>query len=214
LAAIMTVGHGAPSVPLTRPAAWDPATQKLILSPTASGCPDEVEPPEIVLGRQFETWRESDPREETPCLSGFMVTVKDAALDEPVRVSLMRAVHARIAGQLRKDRRVLRVADNQFVWFSGDVHPDEGLMPVERIRQQLGKTRFLRADNVIAIAVQAAVLAVSARDNPSELIRRIQETLQYALERAEGPTCIDVGRGPGFVQPTRLDLDETECVLE
>jgi hypothetical protein len=78
----------------------------------------------------------------------------------------------------------------------------------------LGMTRFLHEGSALAIAVQAAIVAVSARDTPPELIRRIEATLQYALEKAEVSTCIDSGQGPRFVPPTRLDLDETECALE
>ena len=213
-AAIMMVGNREQLVPPARPAAWDPVTQKLVLPPAASPCPEDEGPAETVFERQFETWRMGNPHEPTSCLSGFMVTVKDAAPDAYVRESLLRAVQARIVGQVRKDRRVLRIADNQLIWFSNDVHPDEGLMPVERIRQLLGQTRFRHEDTVIEIAVQAAVVAVSVQDNPAEVIRRIQATLQYALEKAESSTCVDVGHGPGFVQPTRLELDETECVLE
>jgi hypothetical protein len=213
-ATIMAVERNEPPVPPAHPAAWDPATQRLVLTPTQDPCPAEEGPPETVLESQFEAWRASERREDTPCLSGFMVTVNDPALDELVQASLMRALHTKIAGQLRKDRRVLRIADNQFVWFSADVDPADGLMPVERIRQLLDKTRFLHEDNAVAIAVQAAVVAAFAQDSPSDLIRRIQEALQFALEKGEASTCLDAGQGPSFVPPARLDLDETECVLE
>ena len=39
----------------------------------------------MVLGRQLEAWQSSDPREETPCLSGFVVTVQDNTVDDHVR---------------------------------------------------------------------------------------------------------------------------------
>ena len=111
---------------------------------------------------------------------------------------------------------MLRIADNQFIWFSADVPPDEGLMPVERIRQILSKTRFLHAGNAMAVPQSKRPWSpCPPRIDPSDVdSTHPGDTLQYALEKGEGPTCVDVGRGPGFVQPPKLDLDETECVLE
>lgn len=204
-----------PPTPPTRPAAWDPATQKLVLTPLDPPAPAVEEPPETVLSQQLEMWREnSDREEETACLSGFMVTIRDPDAQQHMGELLLKAVQARISGQLRKDRCVLRIADYQLVWFSDDVSPDDGVMPVERIRQLLGKTRFLYEGHAVAIGVQAAVVAVSMADHPAELIRRIQATWQYALEKANEATCIDVGRGPEFVQPVPLDLDEIDCPID
>ena len=205
----------APPPPPAHPAAWDPATQKLVLTPLDPPAPAEEEPPETVFSQQLEMWRgSSDREEEIVCLSGFMVTIRDPDAHQHMRESLLKAVQARISGQLRKDRRVLRIADHQLVWFSGDVSPDEGIMPVERIRQLLGKTRFLHEGHAVAIGVQAAVVAVSVADRPAELIRRMQATWQYALEKADEATCVDVGRGPEFVQPAPLDLDEIDCAID
>jgi hypothetical protein len=201
------------AAPAVRPA-WDATTHRLVLPPKPTAAPEEEGPPEAVFARQLETWRTSQQREETPCLSGIMVSVQHVVLDDCTRDTLMKAVHASIAGQLRKDRRVLRIADNQFLWFSADMQPDEGLAPVERTRQILHNTRFLHDGNALAVSVQAAIVVVSAEDSPAELIQRLQRTLQYALEKGEGSTCIDVGYGPGFVQPPKLDLDEIECVLQ
>jgi hypothetical protein len=125
----------------------------------------------------------------------------------------MDAVHKSIVGQLRKDRRVLRVADNQFLWFSPDVHPDDGLAPVERTRQILRSTRFVHNEQTIAVTVQAAVVAVSSWEESPGLIQRLVGTLQYVYEKGEEPTCVDVGHGPEFVEPTKLDLQEIECLL-
>jgi hypothetical protein len=194
--------------------AWDATTKKLVLAPKASPPPADEGPPEALFARQIEAWKASESHEETPCLSGIMITVENTALDEPTRTLLLSAVQASITRQLRKDRRVLRITDNQFVWFSPDVHPDDGLAPVERTRQILCQTRFMHNGDALAVTVQAALVAVSPWEDPPALIQRVARTLQYALEKGDGPTCVDRGHGPEFVQPAKLDLDEVECVLQ
>jgi hypothetical protein len=204
----------APVASPSRSAAWDSTSHKLVLPRKPSAAPEDDGPPEAVFARQLDAWRASQSREETPCLSGIMVTVQDQGLGDHARAALMNAASASIVGQLRKDRRVLRIADDQFLWFSPDVSPDEGLAPVERTRQILHNTRFMHEGSALAVSIQAAVVAVSDQDRPPALIQRLQRTLQYSRERGEGPTCMDVGDGPGFVQPLKLDLDEVECVLQ
>ncbi len=167
----------------------------------------------MILGRQLEAWQASDPREETPCLSGFAVTLPNNAVDDHVRAALMNAVYGKITSQLRKDRRVLRTAENHFLWFSADVHPDDGLLPVGRIRQIIDKTRFVHQGIPLAIEAHAAVVAVKLHENAADLIRRVQTTLKSAQDKGGRSMCVDVGDGPAFVAPARLDIDESELVL-
>ncbi len=126
-----SVGVAAPA-PTLQSIAIAGTTPRLVLPPKPVARPAEDEAPDVVLGRQLEAWQASDPREETPCLSGFAVTLHNGAVDDHVREALINAVHGKITSQLRKDRRVLRTAENHFLWFSADVHPDDGLLPVGR----------------------------------------------------------------------------------
>jgi PleD family two-component response regulator len=141
------------------------------------------------------------------------VTVQDNTVDDHVRSSLMNAVLAKITGQLRKDRHVLRTDDHHFVWFSPDIHSDDGLMPVGRIRQIIDKTRFLHQGTPLAIETHAVVMAVTPHDKAADLILRVQTSLKYAQEHGGRSMCVDLGEGPTFVQPLRLDIDASECVL-
>ncbi len=187
----------------------------MLVLPPKPGSPavEEEQAPDVVLGRQLEVWQSSDPREETPCLSGFVVTVQDNTVDDRVRSSLMNAILAKISSQLRKDRRVLRTDDQHFVWFSADMQPDDGLMPVGRIRQIIDKTQFLHHGAPLAIETHAVVLAVTPNDNAADLIQRIHTTLKHAQENGGRSMCIDRGEGPMFVDPLRLEIDASECVL-
>jgi hypothetical protein len=214
----------APSVPPTSAEDFSPAptvqsiaiagtTPRLVLQPKPVSRPAEDEAPEVVLGRQLEDWQASDPREETPCLSGFAVTLQNNAVDDHVGAALMNAVYGKITSQLRKDRRVLRTAENHFLWFSADVHPDDGLLPVGRIRQIIDKTRFVHQGIPLAVEAHAAVVAVKLHENAADLIRRVQTLLKSAQDKGGRSMCVDVGDGPAFVAPARLDIDESELVL-
>ena len=125
----------------------------------------------------------------------------------------MNAVFAKITSQLRKDRRVLRTDDHHFLWFSADMQPDDGLMPVGRIRQIIDKTQFLHQGTPLAIETHAVVMAVTLHDNAADLIQRVQTTLKHAQENGGQSMCIDLGEGLAFVEPLRLDIDASECVL-
>jgi hypothetical protein len=188
-------------------------TPRLVLPPKPVTRPPEDEAPDVVLGLQLEAWQASDPREETPCLSGFAVTLHNSNVDDHVRAALINAVHGKITSQLRKDRRVLRTAENHFLWFSADVHPDDGLLPVGRIRQMIDKTRFVHEGTPLAVEAHAVVVAVKRHETAADLIRRAQATLKFAQDKGGRSMCVDVGDGPAFVAPARLDIDESELVL-
>ncbi|MHB8957981.1 MAG: hypothetical protein ACYC4U_34060 [Pirellulaceae bacterium] len=189
-------------------------TPRFVLPPDPVAPPEAPEEaPDVVLHDQLEAWQASNPREENASLSGFAVMLPGSDAGAQVQTALMKAVLAKITTQLRKDRRVLRIADDLFLWFSADVQPDDGLLPVGRIRQILDKTRFLHEDTALTVEAHAAVLAVTLHDNAADLIERLQTTLKFAQEKAGQSLCIDVGDGPAFVEPLLLDVDQTEVVL-
>jgi len=203
-------------VPVSSPsqcAAWDSTVKKLVLAPRPTASPDDTRTPDEIFAGQWEKWRAHPGPEAHPCLAGVLVAVRGGTLDADARSALMKAVQTSITGQLRKDRRVLRVADDQCMWFLPDVSTADALAPVERTRQMLRKTRFVFEEQTLDVAVQSAVVAVSAADDPPLLIQRLQQTLHFALERGENATCTDTGQGPTVVPGPDLDLEEIECVV-
>ncbi len=102
----------------------------------------------------------------------------------------------RIKSQVRKDRRVLRIGSDQFVWFSSDVPPDDALMPVERIRQILTKTRFPAPEPAVAISVWGGVAIGLEGDDAPGLLTRLHDTLHYAVQQGADASCLDGGQGP------------------
>lgn len=187
--------------------------QRMVLTHLVAESVEEPSDPVAVLTEQLAAWRSTESREETPCLSGFEVVAHDTQLDANVRSLLCQSVRAKIVRQLRKDRRVLCLADHQFIWFSPDAHPDDALRPVERIRQLFDKTRFRHGDMVVTATVYAAIAAATDVDTPQELIQRLERVLAFSRETGVGATYVDRGDGPRPAEPLRLEIEPSECIL-
>jgi hypothetical protein len=199
-----------PAAPI--PNSLNPAS-RLVLPPKASADSLREEPVEESLQRQLTGWLANEQRIETPSMSGLRVTVRDLPADPVVAGALMDAICGKITAQLRKDRRVLRPQDSQFVWFAADTNPDDGLLPLSRIRQLLEKTRFLIAGAPVVVETAAALMSVTTTDNPAGLLKRMQQTLAYAQEKGNGSLCVELGDGPNLVEPVRMDVDASDCVV-
>jgi predicted protein tyrosine phosphatase len=65
----------------------------------------------------------------------------------------------------------------------------------------------------LAVEAHAVVVAVKRHETAADLIRRVQATLKFAQDKGGRSMCVDVGDGPAFVAPARLDIDESELVL-
>ncbi len=188
--------------------------QRLVLSVATPEMFDPNEPPEKTLNHQLDTWRDSDQNDETPSISGLNVAMDEMQLDDDTCSRLTRAIHRKITAQLRRDRRVLQTGPRQFAWFSYDVPAKDALMPVERIRQMLEKTRFHHQGLSIDFKVTAGVAIGFAEDEASDLLKRLNLALQCATEKGETPTCLDEGEGPKFVPPMAMEIEAAECDLD
>jgi hypothetical protein len=186
---------------------------RLVLKPKDE--PEEIcrESVEESLQRQLTAWMANEQRLETPSLCGISVIIRDPSADPEVARSVMNSVATKIAAQLRKDRRILCPQENQLVWFAADTNPDDGLMPLSRIRQLLEKTRFLRGDTSLTVETATALMSVSASDTPAIALKRMQQTLAYAQEKGAGSVCVELGNGPALVEPVPMDVDASECIV-
>jgi hypothetical protein len=186
---------------------------RLVLKPKDE--PEEIcrESVEESLQRQLTAWMANEQRLETPSLCGISVIIRDPSADPEVARSVMNSVATKIAAQLRKDRRILCPQENQLVWFAADTNPDDGLMPLSRIRQLLEKTRFLRGDTSLTVETATALMSVSANDTPAIALKRMQQTLAYAQEKGAGSVCVELGNGPALVEPVPMDVDASECIV-
>ncbi len=193
--------------------ASESATKRFVLSTVSPARVDDHDPPETILNRQLDAWHAGDLRDDVPSMSGITVAIRDAELESPTLSRLTNEIRTRISRQLRKDRRVLEVAANQFAWFSCDVAPGDALMPIERIRQMLCKTRFHCHGDIIHLTITAGVVTGSGVSDAADLIKRLQAAMASAREQGDSPTYLDKGQGPKPVTPFTLEVEETECDL-
>jgi hypothetical protein len=187
--------------------------RKFTLSTDQDGPPPQNVPPPQFLDEQLRMWREQPEPRDTPSLSGLSVEALTEDVDPSTLEALLRAVESRVAGQLRRDRRVLHIAERQFAWFSDDVEPDDAMMPLNRIRQLLETTRFTVGTAAIHLRVAAAVVAGTDRDSGHALLARLQSSLQFAAQQCAQQTARDIGSGPEPMETPALDLDESVCAL-
>jgi hypothetical protein len=195
------------------PPAVQRVAQRMVLTHLAAEPPEASGDPVGVLTEQLAAWRASESRGEMPCLSGIEVVADDTQGGGHVGSLLDESVRARIIRQLRKDRRLLRGAEHQFIWFSPDAHPDDALRPVERIRQMFDSTRFRYGDTVVSASVRSAIVAATTADTPQELMARLDRALACARETGVNATYVDRGDGPRPVEPTRHEIAPSECIL-
>ncbi|MFW6169592.1 MAG: hypothetical protein ACODAD_03815 [Planctomycetota bacterium] len=187
--------------------------EKIVLASRTRQAKRTEEPPEKHLEDELETWRQGELRDETPSMSGVRFELHESELESETYKALSDAVHKRIRRQVRRDRRVLGIDDNQFAWFSTDVPPEDALMPAERIRQTLMKTQFKHQGVPVHITVGAAVVAGLPEDTPEGLLQRLHKSLQYVLEKAADAPCLDTGDGPREITPRPVEVREAECEL-
>lgn len=186
---------------------------RLVLTPKDQPEVPANEPVEESLQRQLTAWLANEQRLETPSLCGLSVVVRDPSASPEIARSVMTAITTKVAAQLRKDRRILSPHENQLIWFAADTHPDDGLLPLSRIQQLLEKTRFLVGENRLTIETATALMAVNFGDTPAIALKRIQQTLAYAQEKGAGSICVELGSGPTLVEPVKMDVDASECVV-
>lgn len=212
-----TADKQAPAPPLFPVASAVPTSlnpsSRLVLTPKDQPEIATNEPIEESLQRQLTAWLANEQRLETPSLCGISIVIRDPSSDPDLARSVMNTVSAKIAAQLRKDRRILCPQHNQLVWFAADSTPDDGLLPLSRIRQLLEKTRFLRGEIPLTVETATALMSISAGDTPAIALKRMQQTLAYAQEKGAGSVCVELGNGPTLVEPVPMDVDASECVV-
>ena len=192
----------------------DTVVRKVTLQPKAAAQFDANQPPETVLNAQLDAWRHDEDRDETPSMTGLCAVPTNEEFDDTARARLMDAVHAKISGQLRKDRRVIRLEPDQFAWFSEDMHPEDACMPAERIRQMISQTRFENDGTTIHVEVHAAVAAGTDSDQATDLIGRLQDAMKHGLEKTASQTCLDLGQGPDSVDLPEFEIEDSVCKLD
>jgi hypothetical protein len=185
----------------------------LTLEPLAPKNPVDETPPEQKLDDQLLEWRED---EETDDIASISMLVLAAPSDEtePEATPLLReAIHDTMRKQIRRDRVLMTLEEGQYVWFSSDVHPEDALMPVERIRQTLQKMHFEYYERNLEITIHSAVAAARREDRAKDLTKRLREAIAAAEQSGEDVVFLDLGSGPESTECLEIEVSESTCVL-
>lgn len=215
-----------PLTPIARAPAQEPANASsapVVDAPVVATAPvprrrqnaaiEDDRPADVVLHQQLEQWKTEELGDEMP--SATMVTVHrpdDGSADDAWPV-LLRAIDQTISSQLRRDRCVLRFAENEFVWFTEDVSAEDAFFPAERIRHILENTTFEYQGDMLRVAVHTAVVTVSFDDRADMVLERLRATEKFATQRDGAPIAWDLGNGPQEAEPIEIGIEPSSQVL-
>jgi hypothetical protein len=185
----------------------------LTLEPLASNQQLDDTPATQVLNELLDEWREGEQSEEVASMSMLVLAGPDDD-SEPEAVPLLRqAIRDTIRKQIRRDRVLMTPEEGHYQWFSSDVHPEDALMPVERIRQTIQKTRFEYDERHLDVQVYSAVSIVH-RDDDGELVaRRLRETIAAAGHSDQDVVFLEMGSGPQPTERLEIEVAESSCLL-
>ncbi len=210
-----TVEAAPESVTPIAPAAPPPVVEEpiLTLKPLTAEPAEDDMPPEQLLDEQLVEWRDDEEADNVASISMLVLTAP-AEETEPDATPLLReAIRRTMSSQIRRDRKLLTLAGGQFVWFSADVHPEDALMPVERIRQTIQKTHFEYYERGLEISVHAAVVAARTEDRASDLLKRLGQAIELAQQSNDDTATLDLGSGPKSAERLNIEVAESTCVL-
>ncbi len=175
--------------------------------------PVEDRPADVVLLEQLDEWRTEEFGDEMPSATMLTVPRPDTDLIDQVWPVLLKAIGETVTSQLRRDRRVLQFAENEFFWFTEDVSAEDALLPAKRIRHILAHTTFEYHGATFEITPTVAVVVVRHDDDAASILDRLRATHARAVQNADAPVAWDLGGGPENVEPIEIDLAPSSQVL-
>lgn len=191
-----------------------PAAPEPLVSPPETELPPEADlPPEEVLQSELEKWHSEESFDGMPSATVLVVKPQADGLSDSTLASLHHAVRQTIASQLRRDRRIVQPAANEFAWFSNDISVEDALLPAQRIRHMLAHTDYENQGSCFHIAVSLAVVSVMTTDDALAVIDRLRATADYAQEHTDARAAQDIGTGPDSVDAVEIDVEPSSPVL-
>jgi hypothetical protein len=170
-------------------------------------------PADEMLEAQLLEWRDDEEAEDIASISVLVLSEPNDDT-EPEAVPLLRqAVYKTMRQQIRRDRVLMIMGAGQYVWFSADVHPEDALMPVERIRQTIQNTHYEYLERPLAIKMHSAVAAVRREDRAKDLTTRLLDTITVAQQSNEDVVFLELGSGPKATERIAIEVEESTCVL-
>jgi hypothetical protein len=185
----------------------------LTLEPMAPKNAVDDTPPEQKLDDQLSEWREDEETDDIASISMLVLAAPNEQTEPDATPLLCKAIHDTMRKQIRRDRVLMTLEEGRYVWFSSDVHPEDALMPVERIRQTLQKMRFEYYERNLEITIHSAVAAARREDRAKDLTKRLCETIAAAEHSGDDVVFLDMGSGPQSTERLEIEVSESTCVL-
>lgn len=201
-------------VPPTAVVPEAPAEEPILtLEPMAPENAVDDTPPEQKLDEQLLEWREDEETDDLASLSMLVLAAPNDETEPEATPLLRKAIHDTMRKQIRRDRVLMTLEEGQYVWFSSDVHPEDALMPVERIRQTLQGMHFEYYERNLEVTIHSVVVAARREDRANDLTKRLRETIAVAEQSGEDAVFLDLGTGPKSTERLEIEVAESTCVL-
>lgn len=118
-----------------------------------------------------------------------------------------------VANVTRREDLVSRSAGSRLLVLFPDTPADDSTAALERVRQTIEATQFLRGPEMLEVSVTCAVAERTAEDTPEALLARVEATLLDARRSGGNRTFLHAGMFSAPVSPPPVDAEISVCTL-
>jgi diguanylate cyclase (GGDEF)-like protein len=182
---------------------------------TLTGLPNRIGLESLLAG----WWRDDPPR--TRLLSAILIDIdRCGRVNQRVGTQVAdRAIAAlgRVLGEAvdatRGFERLVRMAGGSFMMLQGDAGPHQALSTAERLRQAIEATTFDDRGFEFDLTMSCGVIEVRPDESSLDVVRRAQETLEFAKKAGRNRCALDKGDGPLMLDPPQFAVKARVILL-
>ena len=160
----------------------------------------------------LEDWWQGDPERSRQLSVGMIDVDQLGEINEKhgpaVGDRILQGISMIVSTAEQDGAKVNRFAGQQFLLMFPDTSPQETTGAVERIRQSVQKTTFDHVGEEILMTVSCAVLEAKADDTVTQMLERIDSTIQEAKRYGRNRTFLFEEDYPTPVVPPSITVDQ------
>lgn len=118
-----------------------------------------------------------------------------------------------VAAVTRNEDLVARSAGSRLLVFFPDTPANDSTAALERVRQTIGATQFLKGPEMLEVSVTCSVAERAAGDTPEDLLERVEATLLDARRSGGNRTFLRAGTFSAPVPAPALNPEIHACTL-
>jgi diguanylate cyclase len=167
---------------------------------------------------QNEWWKQDQDRTRTSsCILFDIDGFQKLNLQFGTRVcdQLLVSIASLIDSTVRKKRgydKTYRIAGDKFMILMVDTSPRGALALAERVRRIVSRTQFEHHLGSINVTVSGSVTDVRTNDTTNELLKRLEETMDFAKKQGRNCSAVDEGTGPK-IEEEMLDQQQSQLAV-